>query len=345
MKNRLRTLSIPRNVSILVTCLGLILLAPLVVTGKSVKPSTNSQAATKVSPRTIQRIKQDAITRFKTSATNLKVHFINDPTPGSGWYISLKDNAQIYVYHVDDDGKTFKAKPMLQFSTAVKVQKIVALQLGVPTNNLRITDAIESKFYNSCLDISEKCEGDRKININGWKVVVNNENQGHVIYHIDQSAERVFINSDAARVPENVSISLGETSNYLHDNVVFRSFSTETQHLSSRWLVLTEDGKLKSYSGIVIDEEKGELVKVVSPEQMNIFKALLLQQNMAKFNGMNYSTASDRPFHNSLGTIESKNSNIGLYNISSKDLPLALKNIYSAWGDILEDEFLRKFRK
>jgi hypothetical protein len=329
----------------------------------SLKEGSSANSTPIIKSSIINSIKQDAASRLQIPISDLQIssssyESFNDsclelPKPKEicrigkikGWQVTVEDNVQKYTYHVTAGGKNLRLKPTLPVSIANKIKQLTAQELKLPAKNIRISETIEYTYQNTCLDITEGCQSNKKATVDGWKVIAHNFDEGKLshqkmIYHLDKSGKQIVANREAAKVTDYITINFNKPDNKIENNVVFASRSLSFFSGISSSYTLTNDGKLTEEISDTLAQPlerktKRKLLKIVTPQKMKVFKDLLLQQKLAKFNSLSY--------YNFIsvdgGPIKfiSADGSFSLFNVDGDTLPKALSTVSQAWYNLVSE--------
>ena len=178
---------------------------------------------------------------------------------------------------------------------AKKLINQVAKETNQSPNQIIIT-AVKSSEFDGCLGIYERPDQPCTKNlIYGWKVIVNsraNTEPQNLVYHLDRNGIRIIQNKVASGAKSSVQVSftpLGLTS-FMPTNSIFNSSSVDQRSGRVVQKRLTEDGKITILRG----KAKPIVIKIISSDQINAFKAELETLRSRNFTGIHYLTNSPK---------------------------------------------------
>jgi hypothetical protein len=251
-----------------------------------------------------------------------------------GWRVEVSDNLQTWVYRSDRTGKTLRLEnldhSLLSQSVARKLIQQVARETNTLPTKLRIT-AVKPQVFGGCLGIYRPNQPCTKIAIPGWQAIVTSPNQT-LVYHLNQNATRIVQNKTASGAKRTIRVSfeaLGKTSP-IAANEIFRSSTSGdfTGRMTSS--VLTEDGKITQYQSSPTARFAPVVIKTLSINQLNAFKAALENLQFPNLNGLSYLTTAalaDYP----TTTYYSQSTAIQFIDLEKKSLPRSLQQVITSW--------------
>ncbi len=258
----------------------------------------------------------------------------------SGWRVSVTDGVQTWFYHTDNTGKTLRLenadKARMPAAVAQKLVQRVAKENRVSVASLKVTE-VRKKVFNGCLGIYRPNQPCTKIAIQGWQAIVKGSRQTWV-YHLDQDASRIEQNVTASGARGDVRTSfelMDGSAPQLDASIVFqRTVSGGIAGLMDK-VVLTEDGKVISYSSSPLTRQAPVLIRTLTPAQLKRFKQLLETTRYPNLNGLSYLTnavLADYPgsmFEAQSGVVQYVGLEVG-------NLPRSLKQVIRAWDALTQ---------
>jgi hypothetical protein len=200
-----------------------------------------------------------------------------------------------------------------------RVRKDLARRVGIPTTELRITQAERKTWGNGCLELPRADEFCTQQLVEGWQVVVAHENQTWV-YHTDLQGR---------------SLRLAETSQPapLPKNAVFRSRSTGGFAGQTYEVILFNDGSMQQR--INVTDQKVAPVRSwrISPNQVKQFRNALQNEHFERFDHKTYS-APNGAADFFIITLTSPTGTVEYADIEVEKLPRALQTIIQAWNSL-----------
>ena len=163
--------------------------------------------------------------------------------------------------------------PVLPKVSARKLIQQIAKDTQLSPKNFAITE-VKSTEFDGCLGIYEsprqKCT---EILIYGWKVIVTSPTQSYV-YHLDRNATKILRNTTASGAKPAIRVSFETFGSIspIASNVIFSRKTSGDLTGRMTNTVLTEDGKIILYQSSPTARFAPQLIKTLSPEQINIFK-------------------------------------------------------------------------
>jgi hypothetical protein len=305
-----------------------------------------------------QAVKQDVSQTFGVPVSQLKV---TDPTQQmwpdgclglprgkegctmaivSGWRVTVTDSVQTWFYRTDNTGKTLRLedpdKARLPVAVAQKLVQRVAKENRLSVASLKVTE-VRERVFDGCLGIYRPNQLCTKIGIKGWQAIVRSSRQTWV-YHLNSDASRIERNLTAsgARGDVRTSFDLMDGSDpQLDASIVFqKTVSGGLAGLMNK-VVLTEDGKVISYSSSPLTRQAPVQLKTLTPAEVKAFKQLLETQRYPNLNGFSYLT--DAVLADYPGSMFEAQSGVVQYvDIAPGDLPRSLRQVIRAWDALTQ---------
>ena len=129
----------------------------------------------------------------------------------NGWRVVMSDGRQKWVYRSDSTGRTVRSETAqnpsssnLPDSVSNAVLLTAAKQLGVPTSQLKITQAQQQNWSDRCLGLGSPVELCASALTPGWRVTVEGKQQ-RLVYHTDRTGSLIRLNQAASGMG-NVSL-------------------------------------------------------------------------------------------------------------------------------------------
>jgi hypothetical protein len=257
-----------------------------------------------------------------------------------GWRVSVTDGVQTWFYRTDNTGKTLRLedadKARLPVAVAQKLVQRVAKENRVSVASLKVME-VRERVFGGCLGIYRPNQPCTKIGIKGWQAIVRSPRQTWV-YHLNGDASRIERNLTAsgARGDVRTSFDLMEGSAPPADAaIVFqRTVSGGLAGLMNK-MVLTEDGKIISYSSSPLTRQAPVLIRTLTPAQVKTFKQLLETTRYPNLNGLSYLTdaaLADYP----ISIFEAQSGVVQYVDIEPGDLPRSLRQVIRAWDALTQ---------
>ena len=299
----------------------------------------------------LKAVRQDMAQRFGIQKTNIK-SFSEQTWPDGclglprgkegctsaivpGWQILVSDKLQTWTYRTDTTGNILRLenpnRAVLPQSTAKKLIQWIAKDTKIAPGNFTITE-IKSAEFDGCLGIyggpRQKCT---EILIYGWKVIVTSPAQSSA-YHLDRNATRIIRNTKASGAKPKIRVSFESFGNIspIAANVIFSSSTSGDLTGRMTNTVLTEDGKIILYQSSPTARFAPQLIRTLSPEQINIFKISLENQRFPNLNGLTYLTSASLADYPTT-TYQAQGSSVQFIDLEKNSLPRSLQNTISSW--------------
>ena len=225
---------------------------------------------------------------------------------------------------------------VLPKAVAKKLIQQIAKETNLSPNNFKITEVKPAEF-NGCLGIyqgpRQKCTENL---IYGWKAIVTSPTQSYV-YHLDRNATRIIRNTTASGAKPPIRVSFETLGNIspIASNVIFSS--RISGDLSGRMsnTVLTNDGKIILYQSSPTARFAPQLIKTLSPEQINTVKTSLENQRFPNLNGLTYLTSASLADYPTT-TYQAQGSSVQFIDLEKKKLPRSLQRTISTWETLIQ---------
>jgi hypothetical protein len=256
----------------------------------------------------------------------------------SGWRVTVTDGVQTWFYRTDNTGKTLRLedpdKARLPVAVAQKLVQRVAKENRLSVASLKVTE-VRERVFGGCLGIYRPNQPCTKIGIQGWQAIVRSPRQTWV-YHLNSDATRIERNFAASGARGNVRTSfdlMDGSDPQLDATIVFQKTVSGGLAGMMNKVVLTEDGKVISYSSSPLTRQAPVLLKTLTPAQIKAFKQVLETQRYPNLNGLSYLT--DAVLADYPGSMFEAQSGVVQYvDIEPGNLPRSLRNIIRSW-DVL----------
>ncbi|NJL10966.1 MAG: hypothetical protein HC908_14500, partial [Calothrix sp. SM1_7_51] len=120
----------------------------------------------------------------------------------TGWIVTASDGNRNWIYHSNSNGSTLllansnnisNQSVNLPRNVRAAVLRAASQQLKIRVTSVNIASAEKRTFKNGCLDLGEANEICSTALINGWRVVVNVENQV-LVYHTNENGSVLKLN-------------------------------------------------------------------------------------------------------------------------------------------------------
>jgi hypothetical protein len=120
-------------------------------------------------------------------------------TPTLGWQVTVEGRQQFYVYRTDDSGSQVRTEAItglppgnenLPYSVASAVLQDAQARLNLPTSELRILQAEQQIWSDTCLGFVIAGQACIQARIPGWRVTVDGKTQ-ILLYHTNDSGSQV----------------------------------------------------------------------------------------------------------------------------------------------------------
>lgn len=267
-------------------------------------------------------------------------------TPTPGWRVTVEGKQQVYVYRTDNSGSRVRAQVTDGQSSGVgnlpnSVTKAVlndaSRQLNFPASRLRVTQAENRDWPDSCLGIPEPLILCAPRIVSGWRVVVEGGRQT-LAYRTNETASLIKLEREATKGNSKpVPIAKSELPPPLSEGVVFRAIA------SGGFMGRTSETRLMR-DGTVIRQLAGpSAVKApaqthrVSRQQLRQFQELLDKQRFSQFNQLSYPAPNGAADYISV-TLTSQSATTRYADLAQDQLPKPLQSVIQAWNQIANDK-------
>jgi hypothetical protein len=252
-----------------------------------------------------------------------------------GWRVSVTDGIQTWNYRTDETGQTVRLedadKARLPVAVAKKLVQRVARENRVPVASLQVTE-VRERVFGGCLGIYRPNQPCTKIGIQGWQAIVKGAQQTWV-YHLNQDAARIERNLTASGARGDVRTSFdlfGGEQPQLDATIVFQKTVSGGFAGIMTKVVLTEDGKVTSYSSSPLTRQRPVLLKTLTAAEVQSFKQFLETQRYPNLNGLSYLTnavLADYPG----SMLESQSGVVQYIDLEPGNLPRSLQAVIREW--------------
>jgi hypothetical protein len=252
-----------------------------------------------------------------------------------GWRVSVTDGIQTWNYRTDETGQTVRLEDAdqarLPVAVAQKLVQRIAKENRVPVASLKVTE-VRERLFGGCLGIYRPNQPCTKIGIQGWQAIVKGSKQTWV-YHLNRDASRIERNLTASGAQGDVRTSfdlLGGEQPQLDATIVFQKTVSGGLAGMMNKVVLTEDGKVTSYSSSPLTRQRPVLLKTLTAAEVKSFKQFLENQRYPNLSGLSYLTnavLADYPG----SAFESQSGMVQYVDLESGNLPRSLQNIIRTW--------------
>ncbi|OLP20281.1 hypothetical protein BST81_00635 [Leptolyngbya sp. 'hensonii'] len=174
--------------------------------------------------------------------------------------------------------------------TQKKILQKIAQDLAIPIDQLKLT-AARSAVWDGCLGVAGPMQACTKIAISGWQVIIAGPQQ-YWVYHTDQNGSRIKQNPTTSGkgriVPTFWTFNPRSFSTDISDNVVFQSITTGGIAGVSYKTILLQNGQVLRSDLRGNTMTPPQVVRKLSPQQVQIFVQALQQHELGDFLGFNY---------------------------------------------------------
>jgi hypothetical protein len=228
---------------------------------------------------------------------------------------------------------------------AQKLLRQVAKDQQVPVRRLKVAE-VKSDFLDGCLDIypvnpSGNPTGCRlKIaSLPGYRAIITDDRQTWV-YHLYDDARKIAYNPTASRSRNPVRVSyelFGGEPGSLEADVIFQSSLSGDLTGRTATIKLTRDGKITRFITAPNIRSVPQVIKTLSPEQVEQFQRFLNRQRFPNLNGLSYLTSAalaDYP----TTTYQTQDTVVQLIDLEKDKLPIALRQIFNTWERLIKSD-------
>ena len=226
--------------------------------------------------------------------------------------------------------------PGLPKAVARRVIQQVAKDTNLSPKNFKITE-VKSAEFNGCFGIYEAPVQACTANlIYGWQVIVKSPAQT-AVYHLDRNAIRIIRNTTASGAKPKIRVSFETFGNIspIASNVIFSSSTSGDLTGRMTNTVLTDDGKIILYQSSPTARFAPQLIKTLSPEQINTFKKSPEIYRFPNLNGLTYLTSASLADYPTT-TYQAQGSSVQFIDLEKKNLPRSLQRTISTWQTLIQ---------
>lgn len=252
-----------------------------------------------------------------------------------GWRVVVSDGRGVWVYRTDSTGRnvgleTENNSAKLPAKVANPVLKDASKRSNLPISDLRIVQAERQTWSDGCLGLAPPSVFCTAIAVPGWLVAIATGQQ-ILVYRTDESGSFRLDEADS-NIP--VPIPQSQLPPPLQPGVIFRSITSGGFAGLTTQTSLRNDGQLIrvqiNTDGTISQTQTSR----VSQQQVQQFKKLLLQQNFAQFNALEYPPPQRAADFYTI-TLTSPTGTTRYYDITQNRLPSRLQAVTLAWNQLL----------
>lgn len=330
-------------------------LSSLSIAQSQAAPSTSSDRL----PRSIaRRVRRDLAQRLNVSPQSLNVTRASRETwPDSclglaaanercatatvaGWRVEVSNGQRSWVYRTDQTAQVLRLETRDEASLPPDVSdrllQTVAREVNVPANTLKI-EAVQPKVWDGCMGIFVPGRMCTQIAISGYQVIVTGAEQRWV-YHVSADGTRIVQNPTASGSHQGIMVSFMPSEQRpepIPADVVFRS--TESggfAGIQTETVLLTDGTIYRRTSRLGVPQNTPPTIeKRLSPQQVQRFQQVLLNQRFQNLDGIRYLTevaVADYP----TTTIQAMGGTVAYIDLEEAKLPPALQAVIQAWKQL-----------
>lgn len=255
-----------------------------------------------------------------------------------GWRVVVSDGRGAWVYRTDSTGRsvgleTENNSAKLPAKVANPVLKEATLRSNLPISELRIVQAERQTWSDGCLGLAPPGVFCTAIAVPGWLVAVATGQQ-ILVYRTDESGGFRLDEADST-IP--VPIPQSQLPPPLQPEVIFRSITSGGFAGITTQTSLRNDGQLIRVQINTDGRISQTQTSRVSQQRVQQFKNLLLQQNFAQFNALEYPPPQRAADFYTI-TLTSPTGTTRYYDITLNRLPSRLQAVILAWNQLLSQE-------
>ena len=304
----------------------------------------------------LQAVRQDMAQRFGIQKINIKSFSEQNWPDGClglprgkegctsaivpGWQILVSDKLQTWTYRTDTTGNILRLenpnRAVLPQAISKKLIQWIAKDTKIAPSNFIITE-VKSAEFNGCFGIYEAPVQACTANlIYGWQVIVKSPAQSSV-YHLDLNATKIIRNTTASGAKPKIRVSFETFGSIspIASNVIFSSSTSGDLTGRMTNTVLTEDGKIILYQSSPTARFAPQLIKTLSPEQINTFKKSPEIYRFPNLNGLTYLTSASLADYPTT-TYQAQGSSVQFIDLEKKNLPRSLQRTISTWQTLIQ---------
>lgn len=269
--------------------------------------------------------------------------------PVEGWRVEVTNGHQSWFYRADRRGQNIRLESeigavSLPPQVGDRILTVSAEQLGIPANQLSIAQS--QQYWDDCPALAIACS-----NLPGWRVIIigNEVSNPRVsssgvsslapapncwVYHANGNGSEIYldevVSQDTALVPTFLPTYGHPTK--LGATIVFRVVASGGFTRQTYETILRDDGQIwRSLikPGASLSQSQFDQI---SPQQVEAFQQLLMQQQFSDFNGLNYAR---RNAESITVTLIGKDGMTQYENMVETQLPPALLSIVRAWDQLV----------
>ena len=254
-----------------------------------------------------------------------------------GWRVEVTNGQQNWIYRTDLTAQTLR--PEIPDNTAGllpeasdRLLQTIAQSENVPLESLSVAEA-QPATWDGCMGIFEPDQACTQIAIFGWRAIVTDGNQSWV-YHLDQNGDRIVQNATASGsqgglIPtfqplDQVDGTQGATLVfYWAESGGIAGIVTERY--------LTSDGTIyRQSSRLGTPTSEPQVEKRLSPEQVEQFRQVLLEQRFPNLDNMRYISSVSLADYPTI-TLKGLGASVDYTDLEMDNFPSALQEVIRAW--------------
>jgi hypothetical protein len=255
-----------------------------------------------------------------------------------GWRVEASNGQQNWVYRTDLTGEVAKLEPAQQAELLPELSdrllQAIAKEVNVPAASLRITEA-QARTWNGCMGIFVPDQMCTMIALPGYSIIVAGEQQSWV-YHISADGSQVVQNPTASGtrgglvptfMPEN------EPSGQQTATIVFHMAESGGMAGDVTERFLTSDGVIYRQSSRLGAASEPVVEKRLSPQQVQQFQQVLLEQRFPNFDRLRYLSSEAFADYPTI-KLHGLGSSVEYIDLQEENLPQALRTVIQAWQQL-----------
>jgi len=263
-----------------------------------------------------------------------------------GWRIQISDGQQVWTYHTDIRGQSFRlatstkpAETNLPQPIANAVLRDVSRRTGLPRSRFEIVEAERRTWPDGCLGLAEPDEFCTQALVPGWRVVVTHGRRAW-IYRTGGTAQPIQVRLERAVNPTGTGsvqptrIPVRELPDPLPDNAVFRVITSGGFAGRTEQTTLLANGRLlRAQLNANGTAARSRTIAQLSRQQVRQFQQVLQQQRFACFDRQNYPAPRGAADYITV-TLISGTAVVRYADLVEDQLPEALQAVIETWDEL-----------
>lgn len=223
-------------------------------------------------------------------------------------------------------------------SVADAVLQNASQRLGLPVSQLRIVEAEQRNWPDSCLGLAPPGILCATLVVPGWLVTVEGGQQ-RLVYRTNENGSAIKLDEAASKIGDAgtikpVPIPTSELPPPLKEGVIFRAIATGGIAGITTETNLLNDGRVIRVQVNGNGTTSQTHTSRISQQQVRQFQRVLKQQQFAQFNGLSYPAPNGAADFFTV-TFTSRAATTRYTDINQERLPRSLQAVIQAWNQVL----------